>query len=169
MTLDVGPGRNVQPHFDLPVVRYDLRVDVKPQVVGDARTLPFRSNSFSTVYASHVLEHFHGRESVGILREWIRVLQPGGELQVFVPNLEWVQAQIASGICDEFVLNALYGRQEYESDVHRTGFTPYTLRETLKIAASSNGKGPDFGHFALKKIEMRTFRNSIMIFARKDA
>lgn len=165
MTLDVGPGRNVQPHFDQPVVRYDLRVDIRPTVVGCARKLPFRSNSFSTVYASHVLEHFHGRESVGILREWVRVLQPGGELQVFVPNLEWVQAQLAAGICDEFVLNALYGRQEYETDVHRTGFTPTLLRNLVYKA----GNTVQPGVFPLNEIETRTFRNSIMVFARKNA
>src|SRR6266849_7273936 len=134
MTLDIGPGRNVQPHFDQPVIRFDARADARPAVQGDARSLPFRSDSFSTVYFSHILEHFPWKEVVQILKEWWRVTAPGGELQVFVPNLEWCALQIVNGICDEFVLNALHGRQEYELDVHRTGFTPSSLEKYMHEA-----------------------------------
>jgi SAM-dependent methyltransferase len=155
-TLDIGPGRNYQAHFDTPVVRYDLRVDVEPEVIGDARKLPFRSNSFSTVYASHVLEHFIWKEAIEILKEWWRVTAIRGELQVYVPNLNWAMLQIQHGICDEFVLNALYGRQEYEVDVHRTGFTPELLIEYMGKAVCCAGE-----------FEVRMFRNSIMLFVRK--
>lgn len=153
MTLDLGPGRNVQPHFSQPVVRYDHRKEACVQVVGDVRKLPFRSETFDVVYASHVLEHFHSRESLMIVQEWVRVVKIGGELQLFVPNLEWIALQIQAGICDEFVMNALYGRQEYPSDVHRTGFTPARLEEVLN-------------QFDLE-LETRTFRNSICVWARK--
>lgn len=154
MTLDVGPGYNVQPHSDLPVVRFDHRSDIRVNVVGDARALPFKDGAFEVVYASHVLEHFHSRESMPILQEWIRVLRSGGELQLFVPNLEWAALQIVNGIYDDFVRNSLFARQQYESDVHRTGFTPAALDEMLM-------------QLPLTATMLRTFRNNICVWSRK--
>lgn len=154
MTLDLGPGRNVQPHEDQPAIRLDHRLDILPGVLADVRRLPFKDQSFSTIYASHVLEHFHARETRAIIGEWIRVLRHDGELQVFVPNLEWICLQVKHEICDEFVLNALFGRQEYPSDVHRTAFTPKTLRAIIE-------------EFPLYDVEVRTFRNNICVWAKK--
>lgn len=156
MTLDVGPGHNWQPHGDQPVVRLDLRKETSPSVMGDARSLPFRTGSFSTVYASHVLEHFSRRESLTLLKEWVRVLSSGGELQLFVPNLEWSALQIVNGIADEFVMNALYGRQDNHVDHHLTGFTPSVLTKLLS-------------ELPLELEDIRTFRNSICVWAVKNA
>ena len=153
MTLDIGPGRNYQPHPDKPILRLDKRIDIHPCVVADARSIPFRSNTFSTVYASHILEHFRMSEAGDVLKEWWRVVAPGGELQVFVPNLEWCAEQITHGICDEFVTNALFGRQEYDLDVHRSGYTPHTLAMLILPL------NPDY--------TMKMFRNSICLYARK--
>jgi len=155
MTLDVGPGRNVQPHEVQPVIRLDHRLIVKPNVVGDVRVLPFRDNVFEVVYASHVLEHFHYRETDSILREWLRVLRPGGEFQIFVPNLTWCLLQLVNGVeDDENIQHSLYGRQEYPSDVHRTGFTPKILGKRLES-------------LPLEQVEIRTFRNNICVWSRK--
>lgn len=156
MTLDVGPGYNVQPHDDQPVIRLDNRHEIRPSVRADARLLPFKDGMFSTVYASHVLEHFHYRETEEIVEEWLRVLRPEGELQLFVPNLEWVAMQIAHGICDVPVLHSLFGGQFFRGDLHRTGFTPSTVRELLE-------KMP------VTDVTIRTFRNNICAWSRKVA
>jgi predicted SAM-dependent methyltransferase len=58
--------------------------------VGNANDLSrFEDGSFAAVYASHTLEHFDYRgELERTLREWARVLAPGGTLYVSVPDLE---------------------------------------------------------------------------------
>ena len=58
--------------------------------VGDAVDLGrFADESFAEVYASHVLEHFDYREALlAALREWYRVLSPGGVLHLSVPDLD---------------------------------------------------------------------------------
>jgi predicted SAM-dependent methyltransferase len=58
--------------------------------VGDAVDLSrFADGSFTEVYASHVLEHFDYKEKlVAALREWHRVLAPGGVLRLSVPDLD---------------------------------------------------------------------------------
>lgn len=49
----------------------------------DGADLKFADNSFDLVIASDVLEHIE--DEAMALREWTRVLRPGGQLLVFVP------------------------------------------------------------------------------------
>jgi predicted SAM-dependent methyltransferase len=46
----------------------------------------FADGSADLIYASHVLEHFGRHEVVGVLKEWCRVLAPGGVLRIAVPD-----------------------------------------------------------------------------------
>jgi predicted SAM-dependent methyltransferase len=55
------------------------------QLGGDATILHwFRDGVLDYVYSSHLLEDFPDTESV--LREWLRVLKPGGRLIIFCPD-----------------------------------------------------------------------------------
>jgi predicted SAM-dependent methyltransferase len=58
--------------------------------IGDAADLSrFADRTFSVIYASHVVEHFdYQNELTRTLREWHRVLAPGGLLHVSVPDLD---------------------------------------------------------------------------------
>lgn len=53
-------------------------------VCGDARQLPFRTNSLDWVSSSHIIEHFTDPERH--VAEIARVLRPGGRLVVLTPN-----------------------------------------------------------------------------------
>lgn len=53
-------------------------------VRGDVRTLPFRTGSFDVVYSMGTVEHF--ADTAGAIREIFRVLRPGGQAIVGVPN-----------------------------------------------------------------------------------
>ena len=48
----------------------------------------FENNTISEIYASHILEYFDKYEIINVLNEWKRVLEPGGELKVAVPDFE---------------------------------------------------------------------------------
>lgn len=68
-------------------VNYDLKEGPGIDVVGDVRDLSdFDADSFDVVRASHLLEHFYVNEVPALLREWIRVLRPGGFLLICVPD-----------------------------------------------------------------------------------
>ncbi|MBI3318890.1 MAG: methyltransferase domain-containing protein [Candidatus Omnitrophica bacterium] len=55
------------------------------QLGGDARKLHwFQDNALDFVFSSHLLEDF--KETEEVLREWLRVLKPGGVLILFCPN-----------------------------------------------------------------------------------
>ena len=48
--------------------------------------LPFPDNSVSMIYSSHVLEHFCYRELMRLLKDCLRVLEPGGVFSACVPD-----------------------------------------------------------------------------------
>lgn len=59
--------------------------------VMDGTQLAFPDNSFDLVIASDVLEHIE--DEAAALREWHRVLRPGGQLLVFVPAHQFLWSQ----------------------------------------------------------------------------
>ncbi len=48
--------------------------------------LPFPDRSLAAIYSAHVLEHFHHRDLMILLRECHRALKPGGRIEACVPN-----------------------------------------------------------------------------------
>jgi predicted SAM-dependent methyltransferase len=83
--LHIG-GREKRPGWEILDVNPADHVDH----VGDAIDLGrFEDGSFVEIYASHVLEHFDYRDKlVTALREWHRVLTPGGVLRLSVPDMD---------------------------------------------------------------------------------
>lgn len=78
-----------------PITPDAIRVDMpaqyggvgklRSQLCGDAARLHwFQDNVLDYIYSSHLLEDFDDTESV--LREWLRVLKPGGRLIIFCPD-----------------------------------------------------------------------------------
>lgn len=54
-------------------------------IVGDIETLPwFKDDSLDYVFSSHALEDFE--DTAGVIKEWVRVLKPGGHLVLFLPD-----------------------------------------------------------------------------------
>lgn len=57
--------------------------------------LPFKDGVVSTVFSSHLIEDY--LDWTPILREWVRVLKPGGYLIVLVPDKVRWAAALAAG------------------------------------------------------------------------
>lgn len=55
-----------------------------------AEPLPIPDNTYDLVFASHVLEHIPWYRAVTALREVYRILKPGGELEVYVPDFAYI-------------------------------------------------------------------------------
>ncbi len=55
-------------------------------VLDASKPLPFRDGTFEIVYASHILEHIPWYTVEGTLKEWTRIVKPGGRLEVWVPD-----------------------------------------------------------------------------------
>lgn len=92
----------------------------------------FADNSVDEVYASHVIEHFGGQEAEKALREWVRVLKPGGTIKIATVDLDKVFDAVAAGNPDNWpVQGYLYGGQTDENDFHRSGYNDGWLRHLM--------------------------------------
>lgn len=103
-------------------------------IVSDVSDLPVEDNSVDEIYASHILEHFPHRKTLEVLDEWHRVLKPGGELKIAVPDFDTtVRYAMVMGLND-WVVNFLWGDQEYDGAFHYTGFNEDRLTGMLHLA-----------------------------------
>lgn len=87
--LLVGVGDGLVPHYlrevlGLTVTTCDIDSDLKPDVVGDVRALPFADGAFDAVAVYEVLEHLPFAEFDGALKEIARV--SSGAVVVSLPH-----------------------------------------------------------------------------------
>jgi SAM-dependent methyltransferase len=55
-----------------------------------AEPLPIPDDTYDLVFASHVLEHLPWYRTVTALREIARILKPGGEIEIYVPDFAYI-------------------------------------------------------------------------------
>ncbi|MBD1945809.1 methyltransferase domain-containing protein [Coleofasciculus sp. FACHB-712] len=109
-----------------------LDIEPRPEVdyVANASDLSqLESNSVEMIYASHVLEHFYyglNNELINTLKEWHRVLQPGGKLLISVPDLKslcWLYLNPnLMPLERHHLMRIIFGGQTNINDVHKVGF-----------------------------------------------
>lgn len=142
--LNLGCGDKILEGFvNVDVV--ESRAGKKPDVICDLHELtPFEDNSADEVMAIHVVEHFWRWEVVDILKEWVRVLKPGGKMILECPNLiSACQAVLADpdnatlpGVEGQRSMWVLYGDPRWQDPlmVHRWGYTPKSLAQIMHDA-----------------------------------
>lgn len=101
----------------------------------DIRKLPYADDSVSTIYSSHMIEHVHQTELPDAIKEWFRVLKPGGQLIIRCPHgptylQKWLDGD------DEFRmgigLNAVLGIQtSHDGMLNRGLFSESILTKIL--------------------------------------
>jgi len=106
------------------------------------------------MYASHVVEHLdYIGELPNTLKEWNRVLVPGGRIFISVPDLDVLAALILDKnklAIDErfFVMRMIFGGHVDKYDYHVTGLNAEFLTEFLNAAGYINiRRVPKFGLF----------------------
>lgn len=130
MKLHLGCGSKYIPGF--------VHVDALPaphvDIVGPVEHLPIADESVSLIYASHILEHFGRYEYKAVLKEWFRVLEPGGVLRLAVPDFAACAAiYYESGLADGLtgLVGLIVGGQRDQYDFHKMIFDEEFLHRDL--------------------------------------
>jgi predicted SAM-dependent methyltransferase len=130
MKLHLGCGPRYIPGF----IHVDAQAAPHVDIVGPAEQLTMEDGSVSLIYASHILEHFARNEYEDVLREWFRVIEPGGILRLSVPNFAACAAiYYENGLSDGLsgLVGLISGGQRDEYDYHKMIFDEDFLRGIL--------------------------------------
>ena len=97
MRVEIGAGEKPHPDYEVHV---DLLALPDVEVRAGVDRLPFATGAVTALRANHVLEHQSYELIDETLREWARVLTPGGRLDIGVPDARFVAAQWVRGEID---------------------------------------------------------------------
>lgn len=144
--LHLGCGAKYIPGwFHVDVLSFDHIDHQGP--VDDLSFIP--DGEVSLIYACHLLEHFGRRTYKNPLREWLRVLAPGGVLRLAVPDFYAGVTLYKSGTLPrgiEDVRGLVCGGQRDQYDFHGMIFDEASLSEALK----------DVGYQEVRRWDWRT-------------
>jgi predicted SAM-dependent methyltransferase len=122
LKLNIGSGPNKIDGYES--VDHIFGHEAFPLAYGDA--------TCDQVYASNVLEHFPIGAVLDVLKEWFRVLAPGGRIRIAVPDGQYWAKKFADGEID--AMYRMHGGQTSDRDYHYVSFTDRTLRDALAQA-----------------------------------
>lgn len=146
--LNLGCGDKILPDY-LNVDVVAARAGNKPDLVCDLRHLaPLPDAYADEILSVHVIEHFWRWEALDVLKEWVRVLKPGGTMILECPNIEsacrafLANPAIKAGMGPESrdAMWVFYGDPAWRDPymVHRWGYTPGSLAGLMREAGLRN-------------------------------
>src|SRR3990167_54239 len=139
----------------------DLRPGPNTDIVANVKDLSFCGDgAVEDIYSSNVLEHFSHMETPSVLKEWFRVLRPGGTLYLSVPDFEaCVRLYNKIGLVT-WVQYLIWGDQAHPLNYHYINFTCATLSKLLNDTGFSDIKRVKHFTFCVK--DASEHRDNIM-------
>lgn len=120
--LDLGCN-----HFKISPNAIGLDLYISTDLKGSALALPIRSESFNTITALELIEHFTARDQDRFLAEIYRVLTPNGQFIVSTPNISEATRKIHDFLF--FVSHSIYAPQDLK--MHIGELTHFQLKRKL--------------------------------------
>lgn len=134
LRINAGSG---QRKFSAPWINCDINPRWSPDLVADMAFLPYPDSSCSMIVSHHTLEHVELSKADDMLREWHRLLAPGGSLLIFVPDMRTLATVWLAGQIDDyiFMVNTYGAYMGHEADTHKWGYYYLSLAKKLRAVA----------------------------------
>jgi len=143
---------------------------VQPDVVADiSQRLPFDDDYADEIRAIHVIEHFQVWDAPNIVREWVRVLKPGGTLALECPDFDKVLALAqVPNVPPNFTFWAIYGdpRHREPKMMHHWCYSRKQLASVMEAAGIINvGIEPARFHHPIRDMRLSGQKPERMVIA----
>lgn len=116
--LDIGSGCGATESGWLGVDFFSKDADIRANMWD----LPYNDSIVTEIFSSHALEHASNKQIPITLKEWYRVLIPGGKVIIRVPDLAWCCNYWLNHQDEGWALSLIYGSQSRIGRFHKTGF-----------------------------------------------
>ena len=96
--------------------------------------LPLEADSVDELHSYHFIEHLYAWEAPAVVREFRRIIRPGGRLVLELPNLEKACSNFLQGKKAQDGLWRLYGDPGFMEPLmcHKWGYTKASLMALLR-------------------------------------
>jgi glycosyltransferase involved in cell wall biosynthesis len=150
--LNLGSGGKPMEGY----VSVDIFESPNVDEIFDMGEIPYQDGTIGGIYSEHALEHVSFKRSEEVIKEWFRVLQPGAQLELYMPDFEkCCEAYLKAPLEDSFFMRTrawfkatVYGIQESqggepdEAQIHMCGYS----KEEIRVVLERNG-------FIIKSVE----------------
>ncbi len=138
MKINYGCGRRVTEGFYNIDAQHNPKAPRPPELLhaleftprgGIVDITPLPDGVADEVHSYHVIEHFYAWEAPAAIREFARLLKPGGRLVLELPDLESACRNLLKGHKDQMCMWPLYGDpgQLDPYMCHKWGYTPKSI------------------------------------------
>lgn len=127
--VNLGCGTDIREGY----INVDHRPLAGVDVVADINKLPFKKESLTEIYLSHIIEHFTERELDKTLPYLFSLLKKKGKLVIIVPDIEAMALGYGQGDIEwDQLRRVILGGQDYRSDYHYNQFSEDYMRQVLE-------------------------------------
>jgi len=88
----------------------DVDPKVKPNIIADVLNIPFSDNSFNSVVALELIEHFNDKNQNKMLSEIYRILKNKGQFIISTPNISKYTKKIHDTLW--YISHFIYARED---------------------------------------------------------
>jgi len=151
-------------------LNFDANIFFNSDITANIEKIKLAEDSVDCIYNSHILEHIRRNETLKILKEWNRVLKPGGTIYICVPDLKALFEIYLNNLSDydkdeekknkvDLIARIIYGGQTHKYNYHFTGFSFPTLKKALELSGFNNIEKVNGNVFKLKDGSTAAFKD----------
>lgn len=95
---------------------------------------PLEDGCADELFAAHLIEHFFEWEAPHVIREWARLLKPGGKLILELPDIIKAAQNLLAGMKPQMCIFPLYGDGSHKDPYmcHKFGYSPASIKALVE-------------------------------------